>query len=109
MLIVVGYSWWQSKRTPAVQVRAVVARKRFMSTPLTRYVTFRIAGDGDLELIVPESVFFSADEGQWGSLVYQGEIFRSFIPEPKVVDQPPPPPSRPLQPLNPDYDEHKTL
>ena len=104
MLVVVGYSWWQSKQAPIVRARAVVGRKRFMSTPLTRYITFRIAGDGERELIVPESVYFSVEENQWGSLTCQGEHFKEFIPEPKEDVQPPPPPSRPLQPLNPDYD-----
>ena len=108
MLIIVGYSWLRSSSTKVVRVRAVVARKRFM-LPNTYCVTFGIPG-GERELVVPEEVYFSADEGQWGYLVFQGEIFRQFIPEPKAADQGlAGPPKPPPYPLNPDHDEDKAL
>ena len=104
MFMLVGYSWLQSKRAPVIQVRASVARKRFIATPLTRFITFGIPF-GEQELVVPESVYSSSDEGQWGILTYQGEHFKQFIPEPKEEGQAPGPP-KPPQPLNPDYHEH---
>ena len=107
MLIVVAYSWLQSRRAEVRTVRAVVARKRFIH-PNDYYMTFGMPG-GEREFVVREGVYFSADEGQWGSLTFQGETFRGFIPDPQVVDHAPAgPPKRPPRPLNPDYEKPNT-
>jgi hypothetical protein len=79
MLAIMGYSWLQSRRAPIRRVRATVARKRRMSDACC--VTFRIGGAGEKELVVPEEFYLSENEGQWGILTFQGEIFKGFEPE----------------------------
>jgi len=79
MLAIMGYSWLQSRRATIRRVRATVARKRRMSDACC--VTFRIGGAGEKELVVPEEFYLSENEGQWGILTFQGEIFKGFDPE----------------------------
>jgi hypothetical protein len=101
MFVVVGYSWIKSRTAPVVSVRALVLRKR-VSSPTVQFVTFGMPG-GERELVVPEAAYAVHEEGQWGRLTYQGEIFREFIPEPAVIQQPTGPPRSAPKPLDPDY------
>lgn len=48
---------------------------------VTYLMRFGVEGD-EIELVVPQSVFMSAQDGTQGQLVYQGEIFKHFMPDP---------------------------
>ena len=59
------------------------------------FITFRAEGR-EIELLVPERVFMTVEDGTWGLLVYQGEAFKHFIPDPRARGQPGAAPERPL-------------
>jgi hypothetical protein len=66
------------------------------------FITFG-AESREVELLVPENVFMNVEDGTTGILVYQGEIFRHFMPDPPPDTRTQPvQPSRPAQKLNPD-------
>jgi hypothetical protein len=60
------------------------------------FITFGVEG-GEVELLVPKGAFMDVRDGVWGTLIYQGEIFKHFMPDPTVQEPtkriPPKPPS----------------
>ena len=61
------------------------------------FITFGVEGN-EVELIVPEGVFADVQDGVWGTLIYQGEIFKHFMPDQQVQQDttkhiPPKPPT----------------
>lgn len=105
MFAVVAYSWYKSRSAPVVSTRALVCRKRLIH-PDNYMITFGMPGQ-EHELNVGLDVYMANDEGQWGNLVFQGERFREFVPEPKEEPYKPQTPRKP-QPLNPDYREDES-
>lgn len=62
------------------------------------FITFGVEG-GEIELLVPSSIFMSLEDARTGTLVYQGEIFKHFMPdpvEPEQIKRYEPPKGRPL-------------
>ena len=78
MLAFIGYWLVKNKLAPVQSVSAMVARKRAIGTDC--YVTFALERQ-EREFVVSLETYRALEEHQSGTLIFQGEIFRDFIPE----------------------------
>ena len=80
MLAFIAYWLVKNRLAPIQSISAVVVRKRVIGADC--YITFALSGH-EREFVVSLETYQSLDEHQSGTLVFQGEIFREFVPDNK--------------------------
>ena len=88
-MIINALGWGPGRRRRIwTKAQARVADEITIASAVDYYVTFMVEGN-EVELIVPERVYINVEDGAEGTLIYQGEIFKHFMPQ--QAQNPPPP------------------
>lgn len=96
-MLINGLGWGPGRPRVSNKDIARLSGEARIATIMNGLITFGVQGE-EVELVVPESVYTSIEDGETGMLVYQGEIFKHFMPDIKV-DEPSRPTYTPGRPL----------